>query len=85
MDGKTMNHSHKKSLRHYIAEAKKDPRFTSGIVDYCYHAYTYVQPEMGDVANQVKIKDLTEEQLEERWNESEVWVESGDLCLCKGR
>lgn len=50
---------------------------TSHKVCYCYFHTEKCQ--------QVDIYDLTEEQLNEYFHDSEWWIEDGDLCLMKGR
>lgn len=50
---------------------------TSHKVCYCYF-HT-------DKCTRVDIYDLSETELNERYYESEWWLEEGDLCLMKGR
>ena len=46
-------------------------------VCYCYFNTTKV--------HQVKVSELTDEELEEKYLSREWWIEDNDLCLMKGR
>ena len=56
---------------------ENEPLITSGMVCYCYFHTAKCK--------QVKIENLTIEELEIRYKKSEWWIEEGDLCLMKGR
>lgn len=64
-----------RKLKNLIKENK--PLITSGKVCYCYF-HT-------DKCNQVSIEELTQEELDTRYKNSEWWIEDGDLCLMEGR
>lgn len=50
---------------------------TTNQVCYCYFHTDQCYP--------MAIPKLTKEQLDERWHESEWWIEEGDLCLMRGK
>lgn len=59
-----------------IIEKNKD-YIKSKYVCYCYFGYK--------TTIRVKIKELTKDQLEEKWYSSEWWIEDNELCLMKGK
>ena len=64
----------KRALKTIIKETEY--LITTGCVFYCYERQIN-----GVDGYQVKIEDLTDEQLNQRYAERDWWVEDGDLCL----
>lgn len=64
-----------RKLKNLIVQ--NQPLIQTGMVCYCYfHTEKCLRKSIGD---------LTQDELDVRYGESEWWIEEGDLCLMKGR